>query len=120
MADLVLFVAIIALWIWVAWVIFRRVGFFGAQKAPRFRVVKGDRVYANPGAHYLVNGILDGRQVIYVFEAEDGEPFVYLPRDKDIRSLEGGDGLESFVFDHCGGDKGLAKMRDSLDRRRKP
>ncbi len=111
MTDLILFIVIAALWVWVAWVIFRRVGFFGSQKPPRFSVEKGGRVFANATSRYLINGIVDARHVVFVFESDDGIPFVYLPRDKDVRVLDGQSGLEEFVRKQCGGDKGLAKLR---------
>lgn len=110
--------AVVALWVWVAWYIFRRIGFFGAQKPPRFKIEKGGRSYSSAESQYLINGIVGGRHIVYVFRADDGQPFVYLPRDKDVFLLGGQDELETYVRDHCGGEKGLAKLRLAMSKAR--
>jgi len=115
-SDLLLFVGLIALWLAIAWVIFRRVGFFGAQKAPRFSVHKDGNHYDSRMSRYLINGITGGRHIVYVFETPEGTPFVYLPRDKDVQVLDGSEGLETYVREHCGGEKGIAKLAETRAR----
>jgi len=119
LTDLILFIALIAVWLWIAWAIFRRVGFFGANKPPRFSVEKDGRTFTNATSTYLLNGIVDARHLVFVFEAQDGTPFVYMPRDRDVRILAGEAALEDFVRTYCGGDKGLAKLSQERERRAK-
>ncbi len=116
MSDLLLFVGLIALWLAIAWFIFKRFGFFGAQKPPRFSVHKDGKHYDSRTSRYLINGITGGRHIVYVFETPEGTPFVYLPRDKDVLVLDGSDGLETYVRAQCGGENGLAKLAETRAR----
>ncbi|MEK9947315.1 MAG: hypothetical protein VW999_15170 [Alphaproteobacteria bacterium] len=116
MSDLLLFVGLIALWVIIAWVIFRRVGFFGAQKPPRFSLVKDGRTFDSATSTYLLNGISGGRHLVFVFQAPDGVPFVYHSRDKDVQLLDGDGVLEAYVRDHCGAEKGLKALHDAQAR----
>lgn len=116
MSELLLFVGLIALWVGIAWVIFRRVGFFGAQKPPRFSLIRDGRTFDSATSTYLVNGISGGRHLVFVFQAQDGTPFVYHSRDKDLQVLEGEGVLEAYVRDHCGGEKGLKVLREAQAR----
>ncbi len=113
MSELLLFVGLIVLWVGIAWVIFRRYGFFGAQKPPRFSVTRDGRTFDSNSSTYLVNGISEGRHLVFVYEASDGTPFVYHSRDKDIVLLENEEALETYVRDHCGGEKGLTVLRSA-------
>ena len=105
------------LWLGIAWVILRRVGFFGAHKPPRFSVEKDGRHFASRASTYLINGVLGGRHIVYVFESREGDYFVYMPRDRDVRVLPDRDALEAFVRENCGGEKALAKLRQDAARR---
>lgn len=117
LSELVLFVVLAVIWLGIAWIILRRVGFFGAHKPPRFSVEKDGRHYASETSTYLINGVLGGRHIVYVFESRKGDYFVYLPRDRDIRILPDRDALEAFVRENCGGEKGLEKLRQDAVRR---
>lgn len=116
MSELTLFIGLIGLWLWIAWYIFKRFGFFGAQKPPRFSIAKDDRTFASATSTYLVNGIADGRHLVFVYQAPDGTPFVYHSRDKDVQILDGDQALDTYVRDHCGGDKGIKVLRDAQSR----
>jgi hypothetical protein len=112
-SDLFLFVGLMVLWLGIAWYIFCRFGFFGAQKPPRFSITRDGGTFASDSSTYLVNGIANGRHLVFVYQAPDGTPFVYHSRDKDIQTLEGADGLDAYVREHCGGDKGMKVLRDA-------
>lgn len=110
MSELLLFVGLVALWLAIAWVIFRRVGFFGAQKPPRFSVQLDGKQFDSRSAVYLINGVANARHLVFVFETKEGTPFVYHSRDKTVTVLDGEAALEAYVRSHCGGEKGLAKL----------
>ena len=116
MSELILFIGLIGLWLWIAWFIFKRFGFFGAQKPPRFSIAKDGRTYDSASSTYLVNGISGGRHLVFIYQTPDGTPFVYYSRDKDIQILDDAAALDAYVRDHCGGDKGMKMLRDAQSR----
>jgi len=111
-SEFILFIGLIALWLAIAWLIFRRVGFFGAQKPPRFSIQVDGQLYDSRSAVYLINGIANGRHLVFVFETAAGIPFVYHSRDKNVIVLDGEAALQTYVHSHCGGEKGLAKLAE--------
>ena len=116
MSELILFIGLIGLWLWIAWFIFKRFGFFGAQKPPRFSVAKDGRTFDSASSTYLVNGISGGRHLVFIYQTPEGTPFVYYSRDKDIQILDDAAALDAYVRDHCGGDKGMKMLRDAQSR----
>jgi hypothetical protein len=117
LSELSLLFVLAVLWLGIAWVILRRVGFFGAHKPPRFSVEQDGRHFASGTSTYLINGVLGGRHIVYVFASREGDYFVYMPRDRDIRVLPDRDALETFVRENCGGEKGMAKLRHDAAKR---
>ena len=113
MSELILFIGLIGLWVWIAWFIFKRYGFFGSQKPPKFSLAKDGRTFDSASSTYLVNGISGGRHLVFIYEASDGTPFVYHARDKDVQILDDAAALDAYVRDHCGGDKGMQILRDA-------
>ena len=116
MSELVLFVGLIGVWVWIFWYIFRRFGFFGAQKPPRFSIVKDGRTFDSASSNYLVNGISDGRHLVFIYQEPDGTPFVYFSRDKEIIILGDTVALDAYVYEHCGGEKGMRILREAQSR----
>ena len=116
MSELILFIGLIGVWVWIAWYIFKRFGFFGAQKPPRFSIAKDGRTFDSASSTYLVNGISGGRHLVFVYQKTDGTPFVYFSRDKEIIILGDAAALDAYVYEHCGGDKGMRMLRDAQSR----
>ena len=92
------------LWFGISWLVFRRIGFFGSHRLPKFRLHQDGRVYDSRKSIYLTDGVENLVHVLHIFVDAEGRPFVYRPKGKQVQLFATYDEFSDFLCQHCGGE----------------